>query len=564
MKFQDMPYSRIDFEKAADELKKIMEDFREAADWEEELEVHKRYYALSDHVKTMRILAQIRHSIDTADPFYSEEKDYYDQKMPEFSNREVEYRNLLLKSPNREKLEAVIGRPAFANMELGARSVSQETVPLMQEENALVTRYEKLLAGAQIPWEGETLNLSMMTPYLTSPDREVRIQAAEKVNEFYESIQGELDEIFDLLVKNRTLQAKKLGFENFTSLGYCRMMRSSYGREEVESFREQIKRYWVPFAEEIWENRRKRLGLDKLYHLDEGVSFQEGSPKPVGSPQEILKDGQRMYDALSPETSEFFRFMMEHELLDVFSRKNKQVGGYMEYLPEFGAPFIFANFNGTSGDVDVITHECGHAFQGYLVGKEDPVREHWDITMETAETHSMSMEFFTNPWMDWFFGERGKDFLLAQFEDAAVFIPYGCMVDEFQHIVYDQPQLTPEQRKAAWKKLEREYKPHLIYGEASRFYENGGFWQRQHHIYSVPFYYIDYAIAQTNAFQYRIWMEKDRQGAWESYLKFCRLSASDFFGNMLTEAGLESPFEEGRIRELTKKLAEIYERLRSE
>lgn len=562
MRFQDMPYSRIDFEKEEENLKKIAEEFRQAGTWEEELEAHKKYYFLSDHVKTMRVLAEIRHSIDTADAFYSAEKDYYDEKMPEFSNREAEYKNLLLQSPNREKLESVIGGAAFANMELSARSVSREIVPLMQEENALVTRYEKLLAGAQIPWAGETLNLSMMTPHLTSPDRETRIRAAGKVNEFYESIAGELDEIYDLLVKNRTLQARKLGFETYTPLGYCRMMRSSYGREEVERFRDQIKKYWVPFAEKIWDNRRERLGLETLYHLDEGVSFPQGSPRPQSSPREILETGRRMYDALSPETSEFFHFMMENELLDVDARKNKQVGGYMEYLPEFRAPFIFANFNGTSGDVDVITHECGHAFQGYLIGKEDPVREHWDITMETAEIHSMSMEFFTNPWMDWFFGERGKDFLLAQFEDAAVFIPYGCMVDEFQHIVYDHPELTPGERKEAWKKLEHEYKPHLIYGEASRFYENGGFWQRQHHIYSLPFYYIDYAIAQTAAFWYRIWMEEDRQRAWDSYLKLCRLSASDFFENMLKEAGLKSPFKEGSIQKLTEKLAELYEKLK--
>ena len=561
MKFQDMPYRRVDFEQAGQELQNIMEAFQQAKTWEEEMAAHKRYYALSDHVKTMTVLASIRHSMDTSDPFYSGEKDYYDQMLPEFSNREVEYKNLLLHSAHRKELEQVIGKPAFANMELAARSVSPEIIPLMQEENALVTRYEKLLAGARIPWEGESLNLSMMTPYLTSRDRAVRILAAEKVNSFYESIQGELDEIYDLLVKNRTLQARKLGFETYTPLGYCRMMRSSYGREEVERFRAQIKKDWVPFAEEIWENRRKRLGLEKLYHLDEGVSFPEGSPRPTGTPTEILETGLRMYNALSPETSEFFRFMMEKELLDVFARKNKQVGGYMEYLPEFKAPFIFANFNGTSGDVDVITHECGHAFQGYLIGKEDPVREHWDITMETAETHSMSMEFFTNPWMNWFFGDRAGDFLLAQLEDAAVFIPYGCMVDEFQHIVYDHPELTPGERKEAWKKLEREYKPHLIYGEASSFYEKGGFWQRQHHIYSLPFYYIDYAIAQTDAFQYRIWMEENREDAWKSYLAFCRLSASDFFQCMLEKAGLESPFEEGGILKLVKKLRKIYEKL---
>ena len=198
--------------------------------------------------------------------------------------------------------------------------------------------------------------------------------------------------------------------------------------------------------------------------------------------------------------------------------------------------------------------------RGYLSGK-DPVMEHADITMETAETHSMSMEFFTNPWMEKFFGDRASDFLKSQLEDAVVFIPYGSMVDEFQHIVYDHPQMTPAQRKEAWKKLEAEYKPHMKYEDESSFYQGGGFWQRQHHIYSFPFYYIDYVIAQTDAFQYKIWMQKDYRAAWESYLGFCQASASDFFTNTVKAAGLDSPFEEGTIGKIAQGLREIYNKM---
>lgn len=372
------------------------------------------------------------------------------------------------------------------------------------------------------------------------------------MNAFYEGIADQLDELYDKLVKNRTAQAKKLGFETYTDLGYCRMNRNSYGRKEVEQFREQIKKDWVPFAEKMWENRRKRLGLDTLYHMDEGLSFPEGSPKPTGTPEEILKSGQKMYEELSPETREFFDFMMEGDLFDVFARPHKQVGGYMTYLPDYHAPFIFANFNGTAGDVDVVTHECGHAFQGYISGK-DPIMEHSDITMETAETHSMSMEFFTNPWMDRFFGSRAKEFCRMQLEDAICFIPYGCMVDEFQHIVYEQPDLTPEKRHEIWRGLESEYRPYLRLSGVP-FFERGTWWQKQHHIYSFPFYYIDYCIAQICALQYRIWMEKDYKKAWESYLGLCRKSASGFFTDMIQEAGLNSPFEAGSICELAEQL----------
>ena len=560
MKFKDMPYERTDFEGAKETLKKIMEDFSAAKSPEEQFEVHKRYYELMGHIRTQATLAEIRHSIDTSDAFYEAEKAYYDREMPAFSNLEVAYKNMLYASPFRQQLEQIIGGPAFKNMELAAKSVSDAVIPLMQEENALVTEYEKLLAGAKIDWEGKTCNLSMMTPYLNDQDRKVREKAAEKVNAYFESVEEKLDELYDQLVKNRTEQARKLGFENYTELGYCRMNRNSYWREDVERFRKQIRENWVPFAEEIWENRRQRLGLEKLYNIDEGVSFPEGTPKPVGTPEEILKSGQEMYEELSPETKEFFDFMMEGDLFDVFARPHKQVGGYMTYLPDYKAPFIFANFNGTAGDVDVVTHECGHAFQGYISGK-DPIMEHGDITMETAETHSMSMEFFTNPWMEKFFGDRTGDFLTYQLEDAITFVPYGCMVDEFQHIVYDHPEMSPAERKEAWKGLERAYKPHLAYAPESAFFEKGGFWQKQHHIYSYPFYYIDYVIAQTDAFQYRLMMEKDYHKAWESYLELCRESASDFFTNMIQRAGLQSPFEEGTIGRIAGELREIYRKL---
>lgn len=560
MKFGEMPYQRIDFDATKKELASIMEAFQAAGTAEEQLNVHRRYYKLMGHIKTQATLAEIRHSIDTSDPFYEKEKNYYDQEMPAFLNQEVQYKKLLYHSPYRRELEAVIGGPALKNIELAAKAVSEEVVPLMQQENALVTEYQKLLARAKIDWERQTLNLSMMTPYLNHENRDIRRKAASKVNTFYQGIEEQLDTLYDKLVKNRTEQARKLGFETYTELGYCRMNRNSYGREDIENFRKQIKKDWVPFAEKMWENRRKRLGLAKLYHMDEGLSFPEGSPKPSGTPEEILKSGQEMYEELSPETKEFFDFMMERDLFDVFSRPHKQVGGYMTYLPDYQAPFIFANFNGTAGDVDVVTHECGHAFQGYISGK-DPIMEHSDITMETAETHSMSMEFFTNPWMEHFFGDRAADFLKSQLEDAVVFIPYGSMVDEFQHIVYDHPEMTPAQRKEEWKKLEHQYKPHLTYEEESPFYAEGGFWQRQHHIYSYPFYYIDYVIAQTDAFQYKIWMQKDYKAAWESYLSFCQASASDFFTRMLKDAGLDSPFEPGTIRQIAAGLEEIYDRM---
>lgn len=553
MKFKDMPYERIDFAKAKAELSEIMEKSKAAKSGEEQFEIHKMFYRLNDKIQTQVTLCSIRHTIDTTDEFYEKEQNYYDEQIPEYSNLCVEYQKILFHSPYREVLEEKIGQVAFKNMEIAMKSVSEEIIPLMQEENTLVTEYEKLLASAKIPWGEETLNLSLLTPYLKHKDAKIRREAQEKQNEFFLSIQDKLDELYDKLVKNRTLQAKKLGFETYTSLGYLRMQRNCYGREEIENLRRQVKEVWVPFAESIFEKRKERLGLSKLSYTDEVVYSPKGNPQPEGTPEEILQAGQQMYEELSPETKEFFDFMMDNELLDVFGRKTKAVGGYMTYIPDYKAPFIFANFNGTSGDVDVMTHECGHAFQGYLAAA-DPIREHADIGMETAEIHSMSMEFFTEPWYPLFFGkETAQEYTDMHLEDAVIFVPYGCMVDEFQHIIYDNPNLTPKERKQVWKDLERDYKPHLFY-DGLEFFENGCFWQKQHHIYSFPLYYIDYVIAQLCAFEYKIWMDKDRKAAWQSYLKLCRMSAAKFHTELLEEAGLETPFKNGVLAKIVENL----------
>ncbi len=552
MKFRDMPYERVDIEKLNKAFKSLTEELQAAGSGEEQFQIHQKFYQIYGDAMTNLTIAHIRHDVDTTDAFYEEEQKYYDEVKPQIVNLVTVYQRALYESPYRTYLEEKIGPVAFKNIELQLKSFDEKLIPLMQEENALTTEYNKLIATAQIDWHGEILNISLLRPYLTHADRAVRREAWQKLSAYFQSVTEQIDTIYDKLVKNRTEQGRLMGYDNYVQLGYYRMMRNSYGKEEVERFRDQIKTYFVPFAEKIHENRRKRLGLSKLSYIDNDMYFKEGNPSPDGKPEEILKEGQQMYSQLSEQTKEFFDVMMDGELFDVLGRKTKKAGGYMTFLDNYGVPFIFANFNGTSGDVDVITHECGHAFQGYLSGK-DPIREHSDITMETAEIHSMSMEFFTHPWMERFFGEDANRYRKMHVEDAAAFIPYGCMVDEFQHIVYENPDMTPAERKQAWKELEKVYKPHLDY-EDDPFFGNGGYWQRQQHIFNSPFYYIDYVLAQTCAFQYKIWMDENYKEAWDSYLKLCGISASMFYEDMLNAAGLKVPFANGTVEEIVKKL----------
>ena len=548
MKFSEFPYKRFDMEEVKKEYADLIESSKNAKSGEEQFEIHKKYYELiSDIITTVRI-GNFRHDIDTSDKFYASEKEYLDEQLPIIEHLENEYKKVLVSSPYRAYLEEKIGKVAFKNIELANKSISNEILPLMQEENALVNRYDNLIAAARISFNGEECNLSLMRKYLTDKDREVRKKAWKAYSDYFLTVTDELDEIYDKLVKNRTEQAKTLGYESFVELGYNRLIRNSYRRKEVEAFRKQIKEHFVPLVSKINEERRKQLGVDKLKYYDHEVYFKEGNPCPIGTPEQIMKAGQEMYKELSPETAEFIDFMMDSEFFDVLGRKNKKQGGYMEYLPKYKAPIIFANFNGTSGDIDVITHECGHAFQGYITRNEE-ILEHLDITMETAEIHSMSMEYFTYGWMKKFFGDKEKEYLKMHVEDSIMFVPYGCMVDEFQHIVYDNPDMTPKERKEAWKELEKVYRPEMDY-EDDPFFSEGGFWQKQLHIFGLPFYYIDYVLASVAAMQFKVWMDKDFDEAWKHYLELCKLSAKDFYENELAQVGLLSPFKDGTISKL--------------
>lgn len=551
MKFSEMPYKRIDMDEVKKTYRDIIDRTKAAGSGEEQFEIHREYYKFMDDIRTSMELAMIRHDIDTTDEFYEKESDFYDEVTPIINQYENEYGQVLYDSPFREYLESKIGKVTFKNIEIANKAFDEKIIPLMQEENALSSRYSKLIATAKIPFEGEIYNLSLMKKFQTSPDREVRRKAWKAVSDYFLSVTDEIDEIYDKMVKNRTEQARQLGYENYVELGYYRMNRNCYDKKMVENFRRQVKEYFVPFANKLHEQRRARIGVDKLSYIDTDVYFTNGNPAPTGTPEEILAAGQKMYGELSPQTKEFFDFMMENELFDVLGRKTKRQGGYMTYIPNFKSPFIFANFNGTSGDVDVITHECGHAFQGYIV-RDEEIREFADITMETAEIHSMSMEYFTYNWMDLFFGDRKEDYLKMHLEDSSAFVPYGCMVDEFQHIVYENPDMTPAERKAAWAGLEKVYRPHMDY-EEDPFFGKGGFWQRQPHIFGSPFYYIDYCLASVCAMQFKAMMDEDFGKAWENYYKLCKLSARDFFTNVIMEAGLKSPFEDGCIKNLVDK-----------
>ncbi len=551
-----MKYERPDIEDTGKRFAELTGKFRNAQSFEEADKIMDNINTLRNDFESMRIIAFINYSNDTNNKSFSEEQDFFDNNNPLFTDSVMEYYKALAASKFRNELSEKYGSHLFEIAEISLKSFSHEIIDDMQKENHLASEYMKLKASAKIIFNGKELNLQELEPFMESKDRDERHQAFLAYWKFFDANKDEFDKIFDKLVFLRNDMGVKMGYKNYIELGYARMKRMDYNEEMVNRFRENVKKHIVPLAEKLREKQRMRLGLDKLMVYDLFYQFGSGNPTPKGDPEWIVDQGKIMYDELSPDTREFYDFMFENDLMNVFSRKGKADMGYCEYIPKYKSPYIFANMNGTDDDITVLTHEAGHAFQAYA-SRNFHFKEYTEPTMESAEIHSMSMEFLTYPWMNLFFKDDTEKFKYSHLIGSINFLPYGVMVDDFQHWIYNNPSSTPGERKTKWREMEKVYMPHLNYGEID-FLESGGRWQKQGHIYESPFYYIDYCLAQICAFQF--WSKAIHNGngefkhALEDYIKLCEAGGSKPFLELLKLANLESPFEEGVIKKVVSEI----------
>ena len=556
IKFSEIPYSRPDMGEVKDEMIRLTKEFEEADTYEKARDAFIREDALSRHIMSVSTVAQIRHSIDTRDSFYDEEVKFWNRAYPELQEYLDLWTKALCASKFRSELSAEFGEVVFLNAELELKCFDVSIIPLLQEENDLVMEYEKLLASAQIPFRGKVYTIAQIAPFKNDADDEVRLAAWKAEGGWYKDNQDKLDGLYDRLVAIRHEMSQKLGLKDGVELGYYRMTRNCYDRNDVEKFHDAVIKYIVPVADSIRRKQAERLGMQyPLSFADNALMFRSGNPKPAGDADYIVDTAGRFYDALSPETSEFFRTMREGELMDLLSTEGKEGGGYCTSIHDYEVPFIFANFNGTQGDVETVTHEAGHAFADWMNKSRIPVSTVWP-SMEGCEVHSMSMEFFAWKSTEEFFGKDADKFRYSHLAGSFMFIPYGTMVDHFQHSVYDHPEMTPAERHAEWKRLLGIYMPWLRLDGDIPFYADGEGWQRQHHIYGMPFYYIDYCLAQTVALGFWAMIQNDYDDAWKHYMAYTRMGGSEVFTKLIEDAGLDSPFEEETIKKMCRKAEE--------
>ena len=559
MKFSEMKYERPDLDKVLAQCEEYAKKMAAAQSGEELVQLYREENAMMAHYHTASCLASIHYTQDTRDEYWSGEQEWFDATGPAVSNAARNVAEAILSNPHAKALEEAFGTRILPSLRNLVLSMDDRVIELQKEENALTSAYQKLYGGAMAELDGKQLTIPQLGPYKEDLDPAVRRAAYEAEAGYFDAHRAELDELYGEIVKNLNAQARVMGYHDYSELSYVRMNRIGYGPEEIRKFRDQVANDVVPQLQKVMALRAKRTGIARPTFTDLPIMFKDGNPKPIPGYKARMDAARTMYHELSPETAEFIDFMQDNELFDVESRPGKMSGGYMTSLPSYKAPFIFANWNNTSGDVDVLTHECGHAFEGYVAERDPEVPADLECPgMESAEIHSMAMEFLTAPWHHLLFGRDTDKYALLHAEDSFVFLAYGCEVDEFQHIMYQNPDLTPDERNAEWLKLEKKYRPWIDFAGLP-FYGRGAGWQRQLHIYECPFYYIDYCLSTMAALQFFLLSLTDHKDAWERYLRLVRRAGMASYTELLETAGLKVPFEEGSIKGIAQQMTDWLE-----
>ena len=559
MKFSEMTYTRPDIEALLAQCREFAARAAAAPDSQSLTALYfEQSRAFADYT-TASQLVNIHYTCDTRDAYWKAEQDFFDDNGPAVSNAQVEIFRSFLANPHVDALAETIGSTCVAGMKNAVLGMDDRTVELQKEFNGLVSQYQQIYGGAMVELDGKQLTIPQLGPYKESLDPKVRRAAFEAEAGYFDAHRDQLDQLYGKIVKNLNQQAKVLGYKDYSELSYVRMNRIGYGAEDIRSFRDQVATDVVPLLQQVMKMRSARTGIAHPTFADLPVMFKDGNPAPIPGYEARMAAARTMYHELSPETAEFIDFMQDNELFDVESRPGKMSGGYMTSLPSYKAPFIFANWNDTSGDVDVLTHECGHAFEGYVAERDPAIPADLECPgMESAEIHSMAMEFLTAPWHHLLFGRDTDKYALLHAEDSFVFLAYGCEVDEFQHIMYQNPDLTPDERNAEWLKLEKKYRPWIDFDNLP-FYGRGAGWQRQLHIYECPFYYIDYCLSTMAALQFFLLSLTDHKDAWARYLRLVRRAGTASYTELLETAGLKVPFEEGSIKGIAQQMTDWLE-----
>ena len=493
-------------------------------------------------------LARLRFQQDTTNAAADAARGQADRLDAVVVGHDAALKRRLLADPDRDGLVVSAGAHAVRLWEADVGTFDPTIAEHLVEEGGLTARYTALTSSACLEVEGQVVNLSGLAPFAESLDRDVRHRAARAQWAFFAEHGAEFDALFDELVRLRDGMARDLGDESFTALGYRRMRRLDYDPVDVARYRDEIVAHVVPLVARLMEERRREHGWERLRAWDLPLVDPAGNPKPVGGLDMLVAAAQEAFDCMDPRLGDLHRTMEAGGFLDLETRPDKAPGGFCEAFATTGMPVIFANFTGTQDDIRVLVHEMGHAAQMHE-SRTQPCFDYLSPTSEAAEVNAMALEMLVLPHAGLLVEEGAAErFGRVQLVSLLGLMCLCALGDHFQHEVYARPDASPAERHAMWHRLERCYAPWLDWGDLA-YPAAGGAWQPVLHFFLLPFYFIDYALAQCCALQFWVRARHDPRGTMDDYMALAARGGSAPFDELVRSAGLRSPFEPGALAE---------------
>ncbi len=457
----------------------------------------------------------------------------------------------LLASPALKELDAATYETYLRSIRKNIELFKEENIPLQAEMAVLQQQFGQITGAMMVTVNGVEYTLQQAAKFLENEDRNLREEVYYKIQERRLEDRPRLNELYDKLVALRNKEAHNAGFENYRDYRFKELGRFDYTKEDCFQFHAAVKQHVMPLVNEIYQKKKDKLGLQTLRPWDMDAEPAGTKPlRPFASGDDLLAKSIDCFNQLRPLFGQCLQKMQELNHLDLESRKGKAPGGYNCPLAESGAPFIFMNAAGQMSDVTTMLHEGGHAVHSFLAHPL-PLSGFKEYPMEIAEVASMAMELFTmNHWESFFDNDadlqRAKE---HQLERVITIFPWIATIDKFQHWIYEHPVHTHEERTAAWVAILAEFQDTVIdYSGLENFRSNA--WQRQLHLFEVPFYYIEYGIAQLGAIGMWMQYKKDAAAALDNYCNALALGATKTLPELYKTAGLEFDFSPEKIKVL--------------
>ncbi len=550
MNLQEIIYERIDMEAVKKSMKSLIEKLSNAQNKEVCFEAIGDIGDVFAKAIDKQCLADTRYDLNIHDSFYKEESKYYNEEFPHLQNLMTQFYTVLLKSPFKNAIEENYGGMFLKIAETEALEDKPVFVKNDQRMNELRRNYFRLRSSAKVEIKGKNYGLQGLNQFSNDSDRAIRKKALSSFWGFMDENSEEIDDLFLNARSIRQETAQELRHKNYIDLGYQYVKKYDYTPADMARFRTQVRESVISIYAKIREEQKKKLGYKQLYYYDT-VYFKTGNAQLKGDLSTTLDNFKKTFEEMSSETARLWNYMIENNWFDFSDSQIKKQGpNYCRTFPHSGQTFINTFFVGTSGNIRTIFHEFGHAFQKQQ--SQEVAQKCWSYywgAPDIGEIHSTAMEYFAWNWYPLFFGEDTQKFRYQKLRGALALLLGTSIVDEFQHFVYENPHAKIEELEQKYAQVERHYKPYMNY-EDNTFLERGGHWRSMSNITSPPFHFISYALSTVCALQFWKKSQEDFEGAWQDYLRLCKVGGSVGFKEALEIANLKSPFEAGTLQEV--------------